>query len=378
MINKELKKYMKEIHNIDKNYQEILSKEKGAGNMKFNKKKILNIAAILIAVVLVGTLSTQIYAKIQWNIEFKEYQNRDIEYGRASIKEAKETGYDEKIDMDYVIQNGIGVKIDSLMITDNHFETNINFQFPEDTELNSETFGFGIAVYDENNNIYGIQEILNHDKGGYYKYLYEELGVKYNKKDVFAIQLNDSSSQWNVSADNKNIISKFEMNSTEGFPKSEKIYIRVFDLSYYMVDMESKLKEDFVLSEAEWNFEIDVPAKFYKRETLEAKLKENIDRLSIDKISITETGLNITGKKIGLSEDLMNAIDLGENRSDVIDHMIYITDKEGNEYLNLDLGTGKGEDTFQATFDINKNIFEKGVYLNVTFDGKVYTSEIVK
>ena len=51
-------------------------------------------------------------------------------------------------------QYDISAKIESLLITDEYFEANVHFKFPEDMELNSKTFSYGFAVYDENKNIY--------------------------------------------------------------------------------------------------------------------------------------------------------------------------------------------------------------------------------
>jgi len=68
----------------------------------------------------------------------------------VNIKDVTERGLVEKIDMDYVVQDDIGVKIDSLYITDNHLEIKTNFVFPKDKEMNSEHFNFGYAIYDEN------------------------------------------------------------------------------------------------------------------------------------------------------------------------------------------------------------------------------------
>ena len=83
--NKELKNYLLDKYNKENNYYQILQKVKGSGNMK--KRKILNIAAIILIVIILGAITPTIYAKIQWNIEYKEYQNRDINYGSASINE---------------------------------------------------------------------------------------------------------------------------------------------------------------------------------------------------------------------------------------------------------------------------------------------------
>ena len=51
--------------------------------------------------------------------------------------------------MNYITQDGISVKVDSLMITDDYLEAKINFKFVDNIEVNSETFGFGYAVYDD-------------------------------------------------------------------------------------------------------------------------------------------------------------------------------------------------------------------------------------
>ena len=121
-----------------------------------NKKKILNVISIfLFAVIILGT-STSIYAKKQWEISFKEYQNRDYTLTLATIIDAEESDYNENIKMDYIFQDNIGVKINSLLMTDGYLESNVEFKFPENLELNSETFTYGFAVYDENNNVYAI------------------------------------------------------------------------------------------------------------------------------------------------------------------------------------------------------------------------------
>ena len=387
MINKAFKEYTEKMNNMNLNYEAILSKQKKGGmKMKFKKKKILNIAAMFIAVILVGVLSTQIYAKIQWDIEFKEYQNREYATGTGAIKEAIESGYNEVINMDYIKQDGISAKIDSLMLSDDHLEANVHFIFDEGIELNSETLSFGYAVYDDENNIYGISERIHYNDeekryGNYTKYIYEDLGVKYNKKDMHSIQYNDSSSYGNISAEGREIISKFSMNSIKGFPRSKKIYIRIFDLGYDMMNIseENSIIEDFNINDAEWIFEIEVPDKFYERETTKLTLKEEISPIDIQKITLTETGMVIQFKSKEFRDTVMSGKDMETGEWEKVQkELIYITDGEGNSYSPTSMGTTGEENGMKVTFNISKTALEKQLFLNVKLNDKQYTSELIE
>ena len=62
--NKVFQKFLQSTYDKEKNYKSILSKTKGGINMK---KKILNIAAIVIIIIGLGILTPKIYAKIAFN-----------------------------------------------------------------------------------------------------------------------------------------------------------------------------------------------------------------------------------------------------------------------------------------------------------------------
>ena len=222
IVERNFKEYTKEQFSKEKNYNAILQKVKGSGVMK--KKKILSIAAVLLVVVIVGAMAPNIYANIKWNIEFKEYQNRKVDYGLASINTAVDE-YETNIDMDYIYQDEIGVKLEGMLITDDFFKMNIGIKLPEEMEVETDTFSYGYAVYDENNNIYGVFERLKMGKESaltYWKKLYKELGVKYDKKDVFSIQYQDSCQGASVTTSEKGYLSTTaSMTSNRGFPKSK-------------------------------------------------------------------------------------------------------------------------------------------------------------
>ena len=375
------KEYISKIHNIDTNYNEILSKTKGAGSMK---KKILNIAAIFIVVIIVGTMSGTIYAKRQWDIQFKEYQNRD--YGFASTAIAN--GYVENVDMDYVYQDDIGVKVNSLIVTDDHFESELSFKIPQDKEISSEDFIFGFVVYDDDN-IYAFsnRNYLDERKTkfdlNYFKCLHRELGIEYDKNDIFGLNLISSLGINRVSASNNEIVSRIELEAIKEFPKSKKIYIRVFDLGFTMIDFEEGGKpndiEEFNLSgDNEWIFEIEVPEQMYNRETTNLKLEQEIPDFELTKATITETKLVLQGTMKGLEDFIMAGKDSTDpNWGDTLSHKAYITDSDGNEYLSHNFGTNGEKNGFHADFDLNKYENEE-LYLHVKVDDEEVVEKLIK
>ena len=89
MTNEAFKSYVEKEFNAAVNYEKILAKEK---NIFSNK--IFNFVATLLVIAVTGLMSRQIYAKIKWNIEFKEYK----EYkespsisAKGKLKEVKDT-----------------------------------------------------------------------------------------------------------------------------------------------------------------------------------------------------------------------------------------------------------------------------------------------
>lgn len=380
MVNEVIKEYVEEKNNFDTNYKSIYSKIENKKHMNKWKKKLINSVAIIVAIIGLITASNQIYAKIQWNVQFKEYQNREYKYG-VGQKDLTET-----VEMQYVEQDGIKVKVDSLMTTDDRFEAKINFEFAEDIKLNSETFEFGYAIYDEENNLYGIFGNMNNktQKRGFEYHrrcIYRELGLDTKKH----ISLMNSAGIARISAEDRNIISKISMNSRIGFPNSKKIYIRIFDLEYYMNDNTNKIKtypttEYFPISDAEWIFEINVPESIYNRKTEKLKLKEDIKGLEINHIKVTETGLILQGKMKEIYDAMMSGKDMKtEEWTKKQKEIINITDSEGNSYYYKSGGSTYEKNGFTYNFEIDQDILNtRELYLNINVNGNKYSRQLVK
>ena len=377
-----LKNYLNEKYSKENNYYEILQKVKGSGNMK--KRKILNIAAILIIVIMLGALTPSIYAKIQWNIEYQEYENRPINYGSATINEAIQE-YEKNIQMDYIYKNDIGIKIDSLILTNDYFKINVNFKLPEDIELNTQTFRYGFAVYDENGNIYGIQErmLFKDEKVPYWEKLYKELGTNYDKKDVFAVQLKDSSGMGVITSQKGNIIAYTQMTSNKGFPKSKKLYIRIFDIGYDLMELnEEKTQmlsaQNVNITNDEWIIELNIPEEFYTRQSINLKLANEVEGLKISKAELTKTALVMKVEQDGLRKAVMDGRNLSEEEfTNKINEAIHIEDEQGNTYNYTNLSTTENPEEIQLKFSLSTKDISKRLYLCVKINEKDYKVELI-
>ena len=318
-LDKKLRTIFEEEREVPEQFSKAI-KETMQGQKKIKNKgkykKWLNVAAVLLIVVLLGMATPNIYAQIKWNIEYKEFENRSIEYGSASIKKAIEEGNEKNIEMDYIYHDNIGVRLDSLFMTDDFFSMNVDFVFPKETPINTDTFTYGYAIYDEQKNVYGIYEgalgeIMNQN---YWKKLYKEEGIEYNPKDMFSSRpLADNLTGAMVTTSKEgNVIAKVTMQTPREFPKSKKLYIRIFNIGYTMTEYEQKenryeivMEEKFKLTQAEWKLEVEVPESFYQRQTLTLKLAKDIQGFELKKLNVTETGTNIIFKMDGFLDLVM-------------------------------------------------------------------------
>lgn len=371
--NKIFKEYMQNTYNKEENYNSILSKVKGGVNMK---KKILNIAAVLIVIIGLGVFTPKIYARIVWNIDYKKYQERQISRKQIAIDESKTNGFSENINMDYLYKDGIGVKINSLMLTTDYLGLEVDIKLKENikdekTSENYTSLTYGFAIYDENNNIYDVCEPAPNKNLIYWKKLYKELNIN---SDIYN-NLNDSSSH-GIKEINKNIaLANIELNSTDGFPKAKKLYVRIFQLGYLTYNR-TTLPQFTQISDNEWQFEIDIPEKFYNTTATELKLANKVKGVTLNKATITETGLTMKIKINGLS-DLISQIRTEPKAGELLEDIAYITDEDDKVYIALNIGGGD-ENEQELRFGIGKNLLNKRIYLHINVNDIHEVVELVQ
>lgn len=397
----------KEMDQLDKKLRTILGEEKTVpegfskaiqeamqsrkeDKSKKEYQKWLKVAAVLMVVVLLGMATPNIYAQIKWHIEYQEFENRPVEYGSASIQKAIEEGNEKNIEMEYVYHDNIGVKLEALLITDDFFSMNVNFVFPKETPINTDTFTYGYAVYDEKKNVYGVYEgglsDLMHQ--GYWKKLYKEVGIDYNPKDLFPSRplADHLTGATVITSKEGNMITQTTMQTPREFPKSKKLFIRIFNIGYCLSEYEQQeegmvlaMEEKFKITEAEWKLEVDVPEDFYQRKTDTFKLAEEIPGFEIQKFKVTKTGTNIIFKMDGFLDLVMSGMNRKQEEFEQeMANAIYITDEEGKRYGYLQNSNGTYLDnSYKAKFDITEDDLDKKFYLHVKIKGKDYSSELI-
>ena len=96
-------------------------------------KKLLIMLAVVIIIAIVAIIAYKIYWHVDMNIRFKEYEKIQAIETKGTLKYEKD--YAKVENMDYITQDGIGVKVDSISITDDAFIANINFKFDKEWEI---------------------------------------------------------------------------------------------------------------------------------------------------------------------------------------------------------------------------------------------------
>ncbi len=351
-------------------------------------KKILIMIMIIALVSFVAMEMYRLYAK---NMDEMDLDRRYTEFEQIQTLETKETlnySKDENIskaeDLDYVMQDGIGAKVESISLNDNTLSVKFNFKLNE--EFDYKTFGYGYAIYDENNNVYNISgrhhigEMEKYDYG--YVFMLRELGLD-KLENPRGMILSDSSNSLTETLDEeeKTIRNTLEIGAETTFPLSQKLYIKIFDLGYLNINKDENNKlmaSNKNLTNAKWLFELDIPKEMNERDTIHLKLAEDIPGLTIKEISLTDTKLVLRYE----SKDYMDLVSAGKDMpadefTEKTQEMLSITDSKGNTFKEL-MGGTRGENEYKMVLNINKKDLDKKLYINYKIGDKQYKSELIK
>lgn len=355
--NKIFDEYLENKYNKIETYNSIYTKIRE--KYKF-KKRITNLVASLFIVAILATSASSIYAKKNWEKEYKEYLSRQINSAKVIASTENQNDNAENLNMDYIYHDEVGIKINSLVMRDYTCQIDIDFKIKDEYKDKYKAFEFGYAVYDENNNIYCVEERSTFNAGKFLHYekkLCEELKIKYNPSRSIPKKITPGERLNPISVADGNNIMRLELIAKQKIPESKKLYIRIFNIGYTLADfsytgntgLEIKDAEDFELSDSEWQFEIEIPDRFYNKNYAELSLSENIEGVDIEKITLSSDGnLSITMNTKYSVEDIVS----GSN----------ISDEYGNIYTIFNV---YDPNSIDLIFDIGENNLDKKLYFNL-------------
>ncbi|MBR3511610.1 MAG: hypothetical protein IKN74_01450 [Clostridia bacterium] len=382
-MNKAFKDYL---YKKDDNYEKILEK---SNKKRFTRKTLLTRVAAIVIILFLVTATPSIYAKIKWNIEFREFKRSRTVSDKISliIDENVDDGPNYILNSNPIEINGIKANVDSIVATDNNIAVIVTYEFNDVSNINSETFSTGFLIYDENKNVYYCGGRMHlgektQNINAYYKLLYDEIGAEFDRKDLFSAKYTQSTSCGREKVEGNKITLRYQINSISGYPKFKTLNIKLFDLGYFMAERTEDGKmsaENFNVSNDEWNFSIDMPQRFLDRTSVKLKVANNIEGLELDKFEITETGLNVVGTLKDFGEYVEGGLNgTIENWGEFSEKIIYITDEEGNVYKGNEIGTYGKENGFHTSFNnIGKDDLNKKLYLHACIGYEDKVEEII-
>ena len=209
-------------------------------------------------------------------------------WNNKGVKTALEYGYVQNVEMDYNIQNDLGIKLDSIIIDNSNIGIVFNYKIPSNLKSIDNIAIKDIVIKDEKNNI-----------------IFEDG----NEKSLSTGYAEEFASENSIV---KQAILLNNLNHT--YPKSNNIYI-----SFSTVNIFRNQKNIKTIT-GNWNFDINVTDKFINRETIEYTAGQSKD-IEVISAELTSTGLDIEMK----FNSPLNAENLGKN--------IKIQDKDENEYF---------------------------------------------
>ena len=354
----------------EKNYTIIMNRI----NEKRKPYYIKTIAASVLFFIIAGLLGNGIYAKIQWNIQYKEYLNVDRGVTSLSVKESESSGNLVKIDDQYNYKNNIGLKIDNLFISDDELELDVFIDLSKIDNFRSDTLGFGYIIYDENNSIIGaytrrgweyskFNSLKKCFSTNYFKKFMKEKNISYKEHDLVKLMNYNRCSEKLIESTNKIVTQRILISSeNRKIPKSQKIYIRIFDLGYAVSDSKTLDYEDFELCKnEEWNYDIIIPDKIYSRDNLFLMVENTTSKAKITTASISESRLIIEFNGFESTEEYNKFVESNDNDN----FRLYLEDQNGN-VINYSQNIGgyapNEELTYKCYFDLNKNNFIENYY----------------
>lgn len=202
------------------------------------------------------------------------------------VETAIENGYVQDVDMDYVKDSNVEVKVDYILMDDFNLNIMFNINLPEINNLSSIKFD-NLVITDEENNLL-LTEFKNRND---YLQFCEKNNIENTHNYIALGSYNYSNTEYNNKISNYTcsyIIRAFD----EPFPKSKKLNISFNKIILCTAEESHEIYGD-------WKIDINLDEKIYNRKTLIYNLEYcNDENLELISASVSETGMKIKCKTI--------------------------------------------------------------------------------
>lgn len=254
---------------------------------------------------------------------------------RNSIEIAEENGYFEKVDMDYVYDAGIGIKIEKYFIDQNRVAITFNMQTEEFdiTDLDNSVLLYSKAYIEGNN--------ITHESQTNVKYCMDIIKFIDEKGDEIQRELvtgRGASISESEKVDDNTVRFFYEM------PLYQEIESNKMKVVIQKIGVLKNLEEkEFI---GNWEFEIDIADKYLNHSNIiEYQGRVNLQDVVVEKATLSATKLVVSLKADNL-KNLLSGID---NKEEPVFTRLF---GEKGEYDNAKIGAERA-----MLYDKNEMIF---------------------
>lgn len=320
------------------------------------KKNVTNYYIITkrVAIVLLA-ISIITVASVQAKKIVNEFVNREV-YATTNIKDSIRNGFAENLEMEYQYSDGIGLKVNSLLMSDNDINVVLDFKLNDRVDLQGKNLQYGYMLYNEKKELYYVSPGTNTNLLAEFriKNIFQTRG----KADELPFQSARSSY---ITYTKENIIVNELVTAQSNFPKAKKIFIEVVGIGY---QKENGAYEK--LTNSRWKIELIIPEKFYETTSISYQLKEKIEGINIEQAFVSDTSMTFIGVIEGINGSWY--------------HNIAIIDENETTYeaREITYNIDGNKDGVSINFPINKNMLTEKLYLRTYVKGEEKILELIK
>lgn len=307
------------------------------------------------------------------------------------IIQMAEEGYIQNTNMDFIEDNGISIKIDSILMDDYNLDIVFEVKTKENIKPIYNIEISDLIISDENNNII----YCSYDRVDLYEDFCKKHNIEFSNKNMHNNYTNEGYQTEVIERTDNSVKFLYKLYST-GYPKSKKL---IFDFKNINIISSVENITNNRISQnlkGKWNIEVDLPEVFYNRKNLIYSVKDKSDKKSNVILkeatgTYTEMHIELTIKKFRKGykptekelDGFLNEI-LNTSEEDII---ATLENQNGKIFeivtLNKEGGNGRtyhsnGDVTCYFTFPITRNEYTNILKLNLTIKDKKTTINLSK